>query len=187
MIKNICIFGSYKPLEIDIIDIGLIGKILAENGYIIISGGFDGSMEQISKGAREAGGKTIGVTFYKFPDLKYHKANEFIDEEIITESIFERISKMIELADAFLVFPEGTGTLFEIASVIESINKGLIENKPIAFYGNYWKSIFESINDVKITNKKLMKQFGAIKIRDLVIFVHSIDSLLEFLKENDKM
>lgn len=185
MIKNICIFGSYKPLEQDIVDIGQIGKKLAENGYIIISGGFGGSMEQISKGAKKAGGKTIGVTYYKFPDLRYHKANEFIDEEIVTKSIFDRISKMMDLANAFLIFPGGTGTLFEISSVLESVNKGLIDNKPIIFYGNYWESIFESLKNVKITNKKLKQQQGAIKISDLVIFVNSVDELLGYLKKND--
>ncbi len=182
MIKNICIFGSYRPLDQNIIDITEIGRILAENGYVIISGGFKGSMEQISKGAKKAGGKTIGVTFYKFPNLKYHEANEFIDEEIVTHSIYERISKMMDMADAFLAFPGGSGTLFELASVIESINKGLIKNKPIICFGNFWKLSFENLKEVKITNDEVKKRFGIEYVNEMIIFVHSINNLLKILR-----
>ena len=183
MIKNICVFGSYKPIEQDGIKVILIGKKLAEQGYAIISGGFGGSMEQISKGAKQAGGKTIGVTYYEFLDLKYDKANEYVDEEIITRSIHERISKMMELADAFLAFPGGTGTLFELASVLESVNKGLIQNKPIICFGDYWKPSFDNLKTVKITNKDIKKRYGKEHVNEMIIYVHSIDSLLQILKK----
>ncbi|NHI93296.1 MAG: hypothetical protein EAX96_12430 [Candidatus Lokiarchaeota archaeon] len=182
MIKNICVFGSYVTLKHDLIDIVQIGETLAVNGYTIISGGFGGSMEQVSKGAKQGGGKTIGVTYYEFPDLIYHKANEFVDEEIITNSIFERIEKMMDLADAFLVFPGGTGTLFELASVIESVNKGLIEIKPIICFKNYWKLISESLKAIKITNKEFINRNGTKSVNELIYFVQSINELLKFLQ-----
>ena len=64
MNKTICAFGSYKGLD-NREDIVRVGQLLAEKGYTVISGGFSGTMEDISKGAKSAGGKTIGITYYK--------------------------------------------------------------------------------------------------------------------------
>ena len=64
--KKVCVFGSYKDLGKKVKeDIVKLGKLLAEKGYTVVNGGFGGTMEDISRGAKEAGGRTIGVTYYK--------------------------------------------------------------------------------------------------------------------------
>ncbi len=171
--KIICVFGSYKKLsqkERD--DIISLGKILGENGFDIMSGGFGGTMEDVSKGAKLGGAKTIGVTYYKFDDLPYKSANEFIDEEIRTEDIFERIDIMMRNADGFIILPGGTGTLLELAAVLEHINKNFIKPKPIIAIGDYWKGVLESLRLEPILSKLVKPNSYCV---DLVTFVGSYD------------
>lgn len=146
MDKKVCIFGSYKDIA-QKEDIVKLGKMLAENGFTTISGGFGGTMEDVSKGAKSADGKTIGVTYYKWKDKACKGANKYIDKEIETKDIFERIAKMMELSDAFIVLPGGTGTLLELSAVLEYINKGLSAPKPIIAYGSFWRSVVETASD----------------------------------------
>jgi uncharacterized protein (TIGR00725 family) len=111
--KRVCVFGTYKNLgkkEKD--DIIKLGRLLAENDIAVVSGGFGGSMEDVSKGAKLAGGKTIGVTYYKEEDISHKTANEFVDEEIKTRDIFERINTMMKISDGFIILQGGTGTLW---------------------------------------------------------------------------
>ncbi len=138
MVKKVCIFGSYKDLSQETKqDIIRLGRIFAQNGITVMSGGFGGTMEDISRGAKSAKGKTIGVTCYIWGKDRYIKANEFIDEEIVADSLLERIDIMLKEADAFVVLPGGTGTLLELSAILEHINKGLIESKPIIVWGNF--------------------------------------------------
>ena len=69
MQKRVCVFGSYKDLgKKEKENIIKLGRLLAEKGFEVVSGGFSGTMEDISRGAKEAGGKTLGITFYKWKD-----------------------------------------------------------------------------------------------------------------------
>ncbi len=167
MNKRICVFGSYKHLS-EKEDIVRLGKLLAKKGFIVVSGGFGGTMEDVSKGAKSAGGKTIGVTYYKLKDRPYKKANEYIDEEIETKDIFERIDTMMKNSDAFIVLPGGTGTLLELAAVLEHINKGIMEQKPIIAIGNFWKTVIDRLKGEARS--------------DLVTFVDSTEEAAEKLK-----
>lgn len=176
-----CFFGRYKNLEDLSFDIIEIGKTLAEEGYTIISGGFGGTMEQISKGAKLGGGKAIGITCYIFPDVKNLNVNRYVDEEIRTTSLFERIETMMQLSDAFVALPGGTGTLLEISAILDNVNKGLIPFKPIICFGNYWRSIAKPLEDVNITSKTIRKQFKFNKTADLLHFVETIEELITVL------
>jgi uncharacterized protein (TIGR00730 family) len=150
--KKICVFGTYKSLgkkERD--DIVRLGKLLAENGIVVVSGGFGGSMEDVSRGAKSAKGKTVGVTYYKDRDPTYKGANEFIDEEIRTKDIFERIERMMEISDGFIALQGGTGTLLELAAVLEHINKGMMPPKPIIAIGDFWKGVVENLSSELVT------------------------------------
>jgi predicted Rossmann-fold nucleotide-binding protein len=69
-------------------------------------------------------------------------ANEFITEEVSTGCLQERLGKLIELGDAYLVLPGGTGTLLELADVWEHKNKGFANaDKPIILVGAFWKPL----------------------------------------------
>jgi predicted Rossmann-fold nucleotide-binding protein len=94
-----------------------------------------------AKGAKLAAGKTIGITCCAFGKKG---PNEFITQNIITQNLTERVAKLVEIADAYVVLPGGTGTLLELAEIWESANKGFVNPaKPIILIGNFWKPLVE--------------------------------------------
>lgn len=154
--KVISSFGSafIKPDEKLYLDITECGKIIAEKGYSIYSGGYSGSMEAISKGAKSAGGKTVGVTLKKVKS----SPNVYIDEEIIAENLMERISCLINSAEAFMIFKGGTGTLLEISSALELMNKKVMPEKLMIFYSDYWKSVIDTLENDQMELKMLIER-----------------------------
>jgi len=181
--KRVCVFGSYKNLnKKKKEEIVKLGRLLAEKGFDVVSGGFGGTMEDVSRGAKEAGGKTIGVTYYKWKNLPYKKANQYVDEEITTENIFERIDVMMKNSDAFIVLPGGTGTLLEFAACLEHINKGFMEPKPIVAFGDFWKSALERLADEPILSDAAKTASGGKTCLDLVTFVSTPAKAIEALQ-----
>ena len=89
------------------------GRIIARAGFAVASGGYGGSMEAVSRGAREAGGLVIGVTA---PDLFKSRsgANGYVDLELPAPTLTGRIERMLEISRAVLALPGGLGTLTEI-------------------------------------------------------------------------
>ena len=183
MVKKVCIFGSYKDLsKKEKEEIVRLGKLLAQQGAIVISGGFGGTMEDVSRGAKLAGGKTIGVTWYKWEKPIYNKANAFIDEEIVADSLFERIDIMIKKADAFIVLPGGTGTLLELSAVLEHLNKGLLDPKPIIMLGNFWKPALTCLKKEPVLSEKTRNKRKVSYCNELVTFVKNIDECIDKLR-----
>ncbi len=146
--KTITLFGSSAPREgskeytfaLD------VGSALARAGFVICNGGFGGTMEAAARGAKEAGGTTIGVTV----DVFKRKANDWIDREIREQTLADRLSRLIELGDGYVVFPGSTGTLLELAAVWEFMNKGVIREKPILVLGTFWKPIIEQMKEIPL-------------------------------------
>jgi uncharacterized protein (TIGR00730 family) len=145
MSRVITVFGSSRPIEggTEYQLAYEVGKHLARAGFTLCNGGFGGSMEASARGAKEAGGRTIGVTF----DIKGRAANSWIDENIHVPALIDRMMKLVELGDAYVVLKGGTGTLLELAAVWEFINKGLLAEKPIVIIGDFWKSVVETLRE----------------------------------------
>ena len=100
-------------------------------------------MEAVSKGAKSAGGKTLGVTVKEWDT----KPNEYIDEIIPMRNLIERMVELVGIADAYLIFKGGTGTLVEISVALELMNnkrnRKAMGEKPLIFYGDFWRSLIE--------------------------------------------
>ena len=88
-----------------------VGQYVAENGGVIVCGGLGGIMEGAARGAREAGGPTIGI----LPMENKDEANEFIDFVIPTGFGEARNIMVVRSADAVVAFPGKYGTLSEMA------------------------------------------------------------------------
>lgn len=152
--KYVTLFGTSKVKEGDSV-FSLAeetGLLLAQAGYTIVNGGYGGTMLAAGKGAAQANGEVIGITCSAF---KRSKPNQYVTREVLTHSLDERLDKLIELGQAYIVFPGGTGTLLELAKVWELQNKGFIEKKkPIIIMGKFWSSLIEllSIDDPKCVN-----------------------------------
>jgi uncharacterized protein (TIGR00725 family) len=102
-------------------------------------------MEAVSRGAKEAGGKTYGVT----ADFFARKANRWVDVEVRKKTWDQRLFELIQLADAFVACKGGTGTLVELAVVWEMLNKSVMKAKPFAVLGDFWQPILDRVREVE--------------------------------------
>ncbi len=145
--KIITVFGSSRPRENDAgyHEARELGKALVQGGFAVCSGGYGGVMEGVSRGAKEAGGKTYGVTAECFA----RKVNEWVDVEVRKKTWEERLFSLIDLGDGFVACKGGTGTLVELAVVWEMLNKAVMPAKPFAICGDFWQPILERVREVE--------------------------------------
>lgn len=139
-VSTVTVFGSADPCEGDsAYEVAReTGRVLAELGYRIANGGYGGTMEAAARGARDAGGKTIGVTCR----LWRSAPNAYIDREVETADLPERLNRLIELGTAgYVVLPGATGTLVELAMVWELTSKGMLPARPIVCMGEFWRPV----------------------------------------------
>ncbi len=160
MKKTITVFGSSQPREGDeeYNHAYKLGSLIAKSGFDVCTGGFMGTMEAVSKGANEHGAEVIGVTV----NFWGSDPNRFITREIKCKNLLERVNKLVELGDAFVVLQGGTGTLLELAAVWEFANKSLMDHKPILCHSSMWQGII-SIMNIQLQNEgrdtELVKAF----------------------------
>jgi len=143
--KTVTIFGTSRAQEGDCAyELAYeMGRLLAQASFTIANGGYGGTMLAAAKGASEGGGEVIGVTCSAF---KNSRPNKYISREVGTASLEERLHKLIQLGQAYVVLPGGTGTLLELANVWELKNKGFLEtDKPIILLGGFWKPLVDLI------------------------------------------
>src|SRR3989304_1229128 len=101
----VSVFGSGRCAEQDALSrlCRELGRNLAQAGFTVASGGYGGAMEAVSRGAREAGGQVIGVVASVFSD----KANEWVQERIVVPKWEDRLLKLVELGDGYVICPGG--------------------------------------------------------------------------------
>lgn len=150
--KIVTVFGSSRPREgePDYEAPRELGRALADAGFAVCSGGYGGVMAAVSRGAKERGAKTYGVTADFFTASK---ANEWIDVEVRMHTWQERLFELIRLADGFVACKGGTGTLVELSVVWEMLNKSVIQPKPFVVLGNFWEPIIERVREVELAHK----------------------------------
>ena len=144
MNKTITIFGSAIPrMDDEQYKFAYqLGASLAKNGFNICTGGYGGIMEAASKGAFDNAGFVYGVTV----ELWDKNPNPYITVEVREQKLFERITKLLQLGDAYIILQGGTGTLLEFAAVWEYANKNLQSPKPIICHSQMWKEIVDVMN-----------------------------------------
>jgi len=145
----VTVFGSSRPREgdVDYEEARTLGRALAKHAFSVCSGGYGGIMEAVSRGAKEAGGKTYGVTADFFTTAKL---NAWIDLEVRMKTWEERLFELIRCADAFVACKGGTGTLVELAVVWEMLNKGVMTQKPFAVLGDFWEPVLDRVRKVEL-------------------------------------
>jgi len=152
MAKIIAVFGSSQSKEgsKNYEQARRLGSLLARKGFTVANGGYSGVMEASARGAREGGGKSIGVTVKTFRS----KANPYITEELPMSTWQERVFKLMNLADGYVILEGGTGTLVELALSWEMANKRLGPSKPIVVLGDCFK---ETVKFLVETNPYIAK------------------------------
>jgi uncharacterized protein (TIGR00730 family) len=137
-----------------------IGKLMAEkNLEVIFGGGNVGLMKVVADTVIENGGKVTGITLRSLHEFEL--TNPIINETIITNSLFERKEKFLDMSDAFIVLPGGVGSMDELLEVMVSNQLGGI-NKPVGllnidgYYDGFLEWLQRSVDDefVSIENQK---------------------------------
>jgi len=180
--KTVTIFGSSIPGEgTDVYQQAhQLGRRLAEAGLAICNGGYGGLMEASARGAKEAGGHTIGVTC----NVWKATPNRWIAEEVRTATFMERLLTLIERGDSYIVLPGGTGTLAELALVWEMMNKSSLSRsvggrKPLVVMVPYWQPVIECLEQ----EIKLARRSNKIKApaMDIVTMVQTVDEAVAYV------
>jgi len=182
--KTVTIFGSSIPGEDTEVyqETQQLGRRLAEVGFAVCNGGYGGLMEASSRGARESGGHTIGVTCDVWPAA----ANRWIAEEVRTPTFMQRLLTLIERGDSYIALPGGTGTLAELALVWEMMNKSSLSRsvggrKPLLVMVPYWQPVIECLEQEM--ELALHSNKTKIPAMDIVTMVHTVDEAVARLKE----
>jgi len=121
-----------------------LGRDLAQAGYAVANGGYIGTMEAVSKGAAQVGGRVIGVTCEQIERFRPIEPNHWLTEEDRSESLRDRLRVLIERGDALLALPGGVGTLAEISLAWSWIQTGEISPRPLILIGSAWEQILQT-------------------------------------------
>jgi len=142
---NISVFGGAQPQPNSPAyeEARLLGGLLAQRGHTVLTGGYIGVMEAVSRGAHEAGGHVIGVTCEDIEAWRKVSKNQWVKEEWRKKTLIERLQALVEGCDAAIALPGGVGTLAEISimwnlMVVESLHR-----RPLILIGNGWQSTFD--------------------------------------------
>ena len=143
---NISVFGgsSPKPGSSGYQQAYNLGKSLALAGHTVLTGGYIGTMEAVSRGAAEAGGHVIGVTCSEIESWRPVKANAWVHEERSFFSLQERLHELIYNCDVAMALQGGPGTLTEITLTWNLMAIKAIPEKPLILIGEEWRSVMSS-------------------------------------------
>ena len=142
---NITVFGGSQPPQdsAPYKSAYQLGKLLAEDGHTVLTGGYVGTMEAVSRGANEAGGHVIGVTCQEIENWRGVGANVWVKEERKFETLRQRLDCLIEGCDAAIALPGGPGTLTEIALMWNLMIVDAIPRRPLILVGQGWRAMFD--------------------------------------------
>jgi uncharacterized protein (TIGR00730 family) len=175
----ISIFGSARtPSDHPTYELTVaIAKTIASSGYGIISGGGPGIMEAANKGAKEAGGISVGLNI-SLP--MEQDSNPFIDQDklIDFQYFFVRKVMFVKYAQGFVVMPGGVGTLDELFEAFTLIQTEKVTKFPIILVGSdYWKGLIDWIKE-----RLLGEQNISPEDLDLFEVVDTVEEVMESLE-----
>jgi uncharacterized protein (TIGR00730 family) len=118
-----------------------VGSELARAGFTVMTGGGPGIMEAANRGAREAGGRSIGCNI-ELPQEQ--KPNPYLDSFLTFRYFFVRKVMLVKYSYAFIAMPGGFGTLDEVFEVATLIQTGKLRDFPLIFMGReYWQPLLD--------------------------------------------
>ena len=171
------VYGSSQELKEDEADYAAarrLGRALAEAGYVVATGGYHGAMEAASRGAKEGGGRTIGVTTSVFDGVRLG-ANPYVDEEVKFPTLFQRLHHLVTLADVWIALPGGIGTLSELALTWSLLQVGELARRPLVVVGPMWRAFLQAF----LNNGHVRPHVG-----DLIAFAETVEDVLPLLKQS---
>lgn len=133
-----------------------LAKMLAKNGFNIITGGGGGVMEAANKGAKEGGAKSVGVNI----ELPFEqKPNPYSTIKLSFRYFFVRKVMFLKYAMAYIVMPGGFGTLDEFSEALTLIQTKKMRPFPIVLVGSsYWAGLIEWMKATQLNTGKISKE-----------------------------
>ena len=178
--KQITVFGSSRCKEGDseYEFAESVGNLIGKYGHNVATGGYQGTMEAVSKGAAKQGVKVTGITV---PTLFSDKAskglertpNSYVNNEIKAESLSNRIHYLLNESKAFIVLPGKIGTLTELfvawnSNYLYNINKEY-DLIPIYLKKDFWKEIIDNLPENMELDKQFLNYFDSIEDLEEII------------------
>lgn len=152
-----------------------LGRLLAQRGHIVLTGGYMGTMEAVSRGAAEVGGHVIGVTCEEIERWRGVGANQWVIEEWKRETLIQRLQALIENCDSALALPGGPGTLTEISLMWNLMIIGSLQRRPLILIGEGWQTVFDQ---VFLT----LGEYSSQSQRELLQFAQDIKSAVDIIE-----
>ena len=115
------------------------GRLLAEEGFAVVTGGGPGVMEAANRGAHEAGGLSVG---FRIKLARAELENDYLDISVLFEHFYARKTMLVKAAEGFILFPGGFGTLDELFESLVLIQTGEVQHFPAILIGqSYWEEL----------------------------------------------
>lgn len=175
---NVTVFGGSQPASGSPAyqEAYELGKLLAQSGHTVLTGGYVGTMEAVSRGANEAGGHVIGVTCSEIERWRKVGANEWVKEERKFDTLRQRLDGLIDGCDAAIALPGGPGTLTEISLMWNLMIVEAIPQRPLVLVGTGWKAIFDKAYE-NLDGYFIPKQ------RAYLFFAHNVDAAVQIINQ----
>lgn len=176
IVKTIAVYGSssVQPGSPDYVAAFETGRALAEAGYAVVTGGYQGVMEAASRGAAETGGHVIGVTATPIQQLRRAGPNAWVAQVIPYDTLRDRLLHLILHADGYVIMPGGIGTLNELILAWELMRVREIPPRPLVCYGGFWQAILAPLRQTPYVRAEYW---------DLLRFADSPASVLACIRE----
>jgi uncharacterized protein (TIGR00730 family) len=154
--RAVTVFGSARsrPGDADYARAEALGRALARAGHAVITGGGPGDMEAVSKGAYEAGGKTIGVCI-ELPHEE--KPNPYLTHTISFRYFFVRKVMFVKYSKAFVILPGGFGTLDELFESLTLVQTRKVPPFPVILTGDdgFWDGLLSWLSSSLMRRGKI--------------------------------
>ena len=165
--KGVSIFGSARTTEDNenYIAARETGRLLAEAGFEIITGGGPGIMEAANRGARDAGKISVGCNI----ELPFEQTqNPYQTKSLTFKYFFVRKTMFIKYSNAYIIFPGGFGTMDEVFEALTLIQTRKIRNFPVVLFGSqYWRGMVSWMTSVMLNEKNISPEdLGLIYMTD---------------------
>lgn len=127
-----------------------LGGKLAQAGYTICTGGYLGVMEAASRGAREKGGRVLGIVLNQFKS----EPNRYLTDKVATDHFYDRLQNLIQRSVGFVALRGGMGTVTEISLVWNKLQTGVIEKRPLVLVGDCWKNFIKTCQENLVVSER---------------------------------
>ncbi len=175
-VVGVAVFGSSEPDEgsAAYAEARAVGRLLATHGYLVVTGGYGGVMEAASRGALEAGGRTLGITTRALSPLR-REPNPYLSEHREEPGLFERTRELIDRSAGYIILPGKAGTLAELTFLWALHRARLLGDRPIVLIGAVWSRLLDLLGGQGLLDRPQL---------DITRVVSTPDEAVEVIRRN---